>query len=325
MALLKKTAAKKKGKNAPAPRRKITLTAGKPAPRKRASRPIPSTSAPVAVAEETRKAEESKYYTGPVMQKFAEEKPFEFPIGYGDNRIVLMIRDPHWIHAYWEINDTRKQEIIREIGLDSFRRSREILRVYDTENWNSFDIDLNSGARSWYIHVAVANRTYCVEVGYLTADGRFIAAARSNYVTTPRDAMSEVIDEQWMIPDWERIYALSGGFGIGRGSEELREMIKKRFEQEISSGWVSSLSSPSRKPAEKPFWLVANCELIVYGATEPSATVTVQGRKVPLREDGTFSLRFALPDGKQIIPIEAVRDDGAERRKITPQVERRTE
>jgi len=137
--------------------------------------------------------------------------------------------------------------------------------------------------------------------------------------------MSDVIDEQWMIPDWERLYALSGGFGLGRGSEEIREMMRRRLEQESASGWVTSMGSPVRIMGERPFWLVANCELIVYGATEPSATVTVQGHKIDLRPDGTFSLRFALPDGKQVIPIEAIRDDGAERRQITPKVERQTD
>ncbi len=326
MPLLKKSLAKRKSKEAAVARKKVAVAAPKRVSRKKAILAASGGTFNPVISKENQRVEESKYYTGPVMQKFAEEKPFEFPIGYGDNRIVLMIRDPHWLHSYWEVNDKRKDEIIAEIGLESFRRSREILRVYDTENWSSFDIDIAGGAKNWYIHVPVANRTYCVEIGYLTADGRFIAAARSNWVTTPRDSMSDVIDEQWMIPDWERIYALSGGFGIGRGSEEIREMIKKRFEQEISSGWVSSLSSPSRKIAgERPFWLVANCELIVYGATEPSATVTIQGRKIALREDGTFSLRFSLPDGKQTIPIEATRDDGAERRRITPKVERRTE
>ena len=32
------------------------------------------------------------------------------------------------------------------------------------------------------------------------------------------------------------------------------------------------------------------------GATEPDAAVTIGGRKIQLRKDGTFSFRFALPD-----------------------------
>lgn len=271
------------------------------------------------------KAEESKYYAGPVIQKFAEEKPFEFPAGYGDNRIVLMVRDPHWVYAYWEVNEKRRSEIRSEVGETAYSKAKEYLRIYDTENWNSFDIEVTGGARNWYIRVPAPNRTYCADIGYLTADGRFVAAARSNWVTTPLDRMSDIIDERWMIPDWEKMYALSGGFGIGRGSMEIHELIKKRFQEESASGWVTSMGSPVKKIGERPFWLVANCELIVYGATEPTATVTVQGHKINLREDGTFSLRYALPDGKQVIPIEAIRDDGAQRRKITPIVERKTE
>jgi hypothetical protein len=270
------------------------------------------------------RAEESKYYAGPVIQKFAEEKPYELPPGYGDNLIVLMVRDPFWLFTYWEISGQRRDEIKKEVGEPAFNGLQERLRVYDTQDWRSFDVEISSGARNWYVRVPASNRTYCVDIGYITANGKFITAARSNWVTTPLDRMSEAIDEQWMIPDWERIYALSGGFGVGRGSEEIREMMKRRLQEGLSSG-LFSLSSPSRQMGERPFWLVANCELIVYGATEPSATLTVQGHKIDLREDGTFTLRFALPDGKQVIPIEAIRDDGAERRKITPIVERRTE
>lgn len=264
------------------------------------------------------KVEESKYLPSPAMQKFSEESRFEFPVGYGDTRIVLMVRDPYWLHTYWEVNGQRRQEL-------NYDSSRECLRVYDTENWDYFDIEVSGEAKNWYVKVPAPNRTYCVEIGFKTPDGKFIAAARSNWVTTPLDRMSDVIDEQWMIPDWDALYALSGGFGIGRGSEEIRELFKKRLEQESASGWVSSLSSPVRQVGERPFWLVANCELIVYGATEPTATVTVQGSKINLREDGTFSLRFSLPDGQQVIPIEAIRDDGLERRKITPKVARQTD
>ena len=59
--------------------------------------------------------------------------------------------------------------------------------------------------------------------------------------------MSDVIDEEWMIPDWDQMYALSGGFGIGLSSQELRQLMKKRLFSEAASGWVSSLSSPIRK------------------------------------------------------------------------------
>lgn len=272
----------------------------KPPVKKRSKRLVPA----VTAAPTEARVEESKFYAGPVIQKFAEERPFEFPAGYGDNRIVLMVRDPHWLFVYWEVQGNGRW-----------------LRVYDTSNWKFHDIEIAAGAKNWYIHVPFCNRTYCVEIGYKTANGEFVALARSNFVTTPLDAMSDIIDEQWLIPDWDKLYSLSGGFGLGRSSGEIRELLKKQ----PGSGWLFSPSSPARKMGPRPFWLTANCELIVYGATEPTATVTIQGRKINLRADGTFSLRFALPDGEQTIPIEAIRDDGAERRKITPKVERKTD
>jgi uncharacterized protein len=121
------------------------------------------------------------------------------------------------------------------------------------------------------------------------------------------------------------MFGLSGGMGIGKGSLEVREMFKRRLEEQVTSGGISSGASFYRKPSERKFWLVVNCELIVYGATEPDAKLTVQGKPIELRDDGTFSLRFALPDGKQTIPVEAVSKDGIDRRRITPIVTRKTE
>ena len=190
---------------------------------------------------------ERKVERGKELKFYAEPARFDFPSGYGDNRIVLMVRDPHWVFAYWEVNEKRRREIRAEIGEAAFSKTKEHLRVYDTENWSFFDIEVTGGARNWYIKVPSPNRTYCVDIGFLTADGKFITAARSNWVTTPLDRMSDVIDEEWMIPDWNKMYALSGGYGIGLSSQELRRQMKKRFLQESASGWVSSLSSPVKK------------------------------------------------------------------------------
>ncbi len=80
----------------------------------------------------------------------------------------------------------------------------------------------------------------------------------------------------------------------------------------------------AEKSTGKDFWLVVNTELIVYGATEPDANVTIQGVPIELRPDGTFSVRFHLPDGIQEIPVKAVNKDGDMERVITPVVTRQT-
>lgn len=75
-------------------------------------------------------------------------------------------------------------------------------------------------------------------------------------------------------------------------------------------------SSPVVLPPElrRGFWFAVNAEVVVYGSTEPDAAVTLAGRAVKLRPDGSFSFRFSLPDGQFQIPITAASADGVERR-----------
>jgi hypothetical protein len=75
----------------------------------------------------------------------------------------------------------------------------------------------------------------------------------------------------------------------------------------------------------KGFWLNVNTELIVYGATEPDASLSVGGRKIPLRPDGTFSCRFALPDGKYDLAVVAVAADQTDGRAAELKFVRATE
>jgi hypothetical protein len=259
----------------------------------------------------------------------------EMPDTYSGDRIVLLVRDPYWVHVYWEIS---REALLRAKGVlkDEFYDARSILRVHDVTgvdfdggNSNSHnDIPVEGGATNWYINTRVPDRAYCVEIGLLSRSGKFVLLARSNSVTTPRDAPSDVIDEQWMIPDseFEKVYALSGGFKIGTGSVELKEMMEKSLGGEMGSGAVGSLgvSSPIGKPRVRGFWFRVGTELIVFGATEPDAKVTLQGRPVNLKPDGTFSVRFALPDGEQVIPATAESKDGVDKITITPIVTKKT-
>lgn len=75
--------------------------------------------------------------------------------------------------------------------------------------------------------------------------------------------------------------------------------------------------SASIPPARaRKFWLVADAELIVYGATEPDATVTIDGRPIQLNPDGTFRFQVSFQDGVLNFPIMAVATDGEQTRSI---------
>jgi hypothetical protein len=74
----------------------------------------------------------------------------------------------------------------------------------------------------------------------------------------------------------------------------------------------------------RQFWLVADAELIVYGATEPDASVTIGGRPIKLNPDGTFRFHTSFQDGIQDYPIFAVAADGEQNRAIHLKFERQT-
>lgn len=140
-------------------------------------------------------------------------------------------------------------------------------------------------------------------------------AGKEDLTPAQREALAEVVT----MDEVRRVWI---------GSHEITELVKKQLLGElssqaaaggargISSAGVASLSSPfGGAPAgPKDFWFNVNAELIIYGATEPDATVTIGGRKIQLRGDGTFSYRFALPDGQYDLPIQATNADGDDSR-----------
>jgi ABC-type phosphate transport system substrate-binding protein len=88
------------------------------------------------------------------------------------------------------------------------------------------------------------------------------------------------------------------------------------------SGVGFSASAPPIRP--RKFWLVADAELIVYGATEPDASVTIGGNPIQLTPDGTFRFQTSFQDGTIEYPIMAVAADGEQSRWIHMTFERQT-
>jgi hypothetical protein len=257
------------------------------------------------------------------------------PDRYEDDRITLICRDPNWLHAYWDLNPA---SVSRARGLLDDAADHFVLRLHHFpalagQASGQTDIEVNAAARNWYLHGGRPGHAFEIEIGLRAADGRFVPLARSNRVTAPLDRMSEVVDEKWRLlaEDAERMYTLSGGYSSrASASGELPELMTRRMDELMGSGVGASFglwsaSAPQPPGAGHPgFWFVLGTELIVYGATDPGATVTCQGRPVPLRPDGTFTLRFALPDGAQEIACRATSADRLEAISITPALTKTT-
>ena len=124
-----------------------------------------------------------------------------------------------------------------------------------------------------------------------------------------------------------KIVSIDEARRVWMGSLEITELIRRRLPHEISSPGVSSFSNPpgGGEEQEKEFWFNVNAELIIYGATEPDAKVTLGGHEIKLRPDGSFSYRFSLPDGKYDLPAVAVSADGTDGRGANLKFSRETE
>ena len=226
------------------------------------------------------------------------------------------------------------------------------------------EVPVDSHSTEWYLPVPLCDRDYRVELGYRISNSWMSLAYSSIARVPALHPSEQILDQfvpfsldaspapapapaaAPMPPApanessdsglHERLYqSATVHFRRRRvGSEEFQEAFDESSSSSRSglndSGiglWASGRNEsglggvPSR---QRSFWLVADAELIVYGATDPSARLTIGGEEVPLSADGTFRIQVPFRDGEQLYPIEATAADGEQKRNITLNFERQT-
>jgi uncharacterized protein len=247
------------------------------------------------------------------------------------DRLVVMVRDPYWLHAFWELAPQSVERAQSALG-QHWHATRPVIRVFQVAADGAAslqrEIAIHGGVNHWYIDVQNPPQQYRMEIGFLTAAGQFFCLARSNTVTTPPAGTSDSVDENWADIDQnaDRIFAMSGGYSDRGTSLELQELLEERLRRPMGTPMQTRYGSGAARALaqsqELPF--AVDAELIVFGVSHPHAHVTLQGEPVPLRPDGSFTVRMSLPDRRQVIPVVASSSDGVEQRTIILAVERNT-
>jgi hypothetical protein len=142
------------------------------------------------IPTEEERIESSKYSPTPSPRRLFEEERFLFPESYGVNRLRLLVKDPQWLFAYWDIDPGLLGGWRSELGERTMALARLTLRIYDPGHKEDTLILLPAGARSWYIRAEVAPRAYAAELGITLPSGEFRRVAASNTVETPRTGPS---------------------------------------------------------------------------------------------------------------------------------------
>jgi hypothetical protein len=250
------------------------------------------------------------------------------------DRMVLMVRGPHWIHAFWEVTPRSITRAQAALGPE-WHAARPVLRLLQMEADQQGspservirEIPVHGGVKNWFIDIREPLRCR-VEIGYLAPSRRFHSLTRSNAVTTPAASQCDTLDAHWgeIVDDCERIYAMSGGYSPENNSTELQELFEERLQRPMGPPAAQATVAEPEPEDDRPidFQLEVDAEMIVYGATKPESYVTLQGETVKVQADGTFRVRVEMPNKRQVIPIIASAADGSARQTVVLAVERNT-
>jgi hypothetical protein len=188
------------------------------------------------------------------------------PDGYGDNRLIMMARDPFWFFCYWEFTEERLAPLRQSAGPTVWESSALVLRVFDvTERADQpldtcpfFDVEVHDKwARQWYVKVPRSGRAYQIELGLRLQDGRFYSFLTSNRIRMPFGHVSDQTDSKFMavkagvVPDeWGAFQDISNLTAVGKGSAEFTKTMAQRWEflRSVFSG-SGSWAAPAGWPA----------------------------------------------------------------------------
>jgi uncharacterized protein len=251
------------------------------------------------------------------------------------DRLVLMVRDSYWLHAYWEVSRSTVERV--QAAMNEFwHTAKPVLRLLEvaagsTTNTSERvvrEVHVHGGVNNWYLDVNDPPKSFRVDLGYLAANGRFHSVARSNSVTTPRPGANDALDQNWndVAKNFEKVYAMSGGYDEAQDCGDLKELFEERLNCSMDSPLSNryGVGADSASGHRENFTLDVDAELIVFGRTKPDAHVSLAGQPVRVREDGSFLVRKGMPDRRQVLPVVAGSRDGMEQRTVILAIERNT-
>lgn len=248
------------------------------------------------------------------------------------DRVVLIVRDPYWMQAYWEITRATVQRASVALA-EQWHTCQPIIRVFEITDDNAThaveqavrDIHVHGGVKNWFIDVPDPPKCYRIGIGYLTSDKKFYLIAKSNEVTTPIPSSSDTVDFNWtdIAQNYQKFYALSGGYGHQIDNDDLREVFEDKLRRPMTTPMFAQIASNTHGGL-RGFDFAVDAEMIIYGTADPEASVTLAGEPVKLRSDGTFEVRMSMPDRRQVLPIVACSRDGTEQRTTVVAIERNT-
>ncbi len=250
------------------------------------------------------------------------------------NRAVLMVRGPHWLHAFWEVTTHSVQRVKAAMGAE-WHSAKPVLRVLEAFGEKGEtraericrEIEIHGGVKNWFIDVRKP-MSCRVEIGYKTRCGVFHKLCRSNQVSAAPVSRGDCLDLHWkdIEPNCSKIFSLSGGHQTDSDSDEVRELFQERLRRPLGPPKANYTAhcDVDTNSQKKGFPMEVDAELVIFGSTEKGAYLSIQGEPVNIENDGSFRIRLEMPNRRQVIPIYGQSASGLEQQTVVLAVERNT-
>ncbi len=138
-------------------------------------------------------------------QVVKEDSPtIQIPERYNIDRIKAYPINPEWAHIYWELSDSTINEIEEKLS----RGGKLVLRLYDVtfidfDGKNAHKImqnDIRLGIKGWYVKHQQPDADFIAEIGILYSNTSYVHILRSNIFHSPRNSVSDDLNEKWVNP-----------------------------------------------------------------------------------------------------------------------------
>ena len=284
----------------------------------------------------------------------------EMPAPQDNDRVVFLPRDPEWGYVFWEMSPETRKAAEAAGAQQLCLRVSDVTGLGDgTAHPHTLqEVPVDASAADWHVPMPLSNRDYRVELGFRLEDAGWLSVAFSAKARVPAAKPSARILDQFVpfsldttipiplpTPEeapldstlHERLYQVATGFSVHsrQGGSDVFQQSRQElgleegqpagFSDSAAGIWASGRTDSGAGMAhQRSFWLVADAELIVYGATDPSASLTIGDEPVPLTPEGTFRIQVPFRDGQQRYAIKAVAADGEQKREVTMAFQRTT-
>ncbi len=254
------------------------------------------------------------------------------------DRLLLMVCDSYWLRACWEITPLLIDRVRSAMGRH-WHTAEPVLRVFlvDAETKSAAthrehvaDLEIRGGIDNWYVPVDNPPSSFMVELGYRSRDGQFFTLISSNVVKTPQRFVHDAFGRLNVGSE-----PSSSALERGDAHTEQREPFdvktaSSRPEFDPSAAPFGRPSPFNRVPSSS-FWsdgsdvkFTVDAEIVIKGRVAPGSSVSVKDEHIRLRPDGTFSVRYSLPERRHVFPVVATSSDGIETQTIVLAVDRNT-